>query len=74
MSTALKLNPAQEYIVESPLMENLQARALINSVMANRIKFNELESELFKVLRELFEQMLKNVLAKNTYLRRLMKC
>jgi len=64
MSTALKLEPAQEYIVESPLMENLQVRALINSVIANRIKFNELECELFKVLRELFEQMLKNVLEK----------
>ena len=64
MSTALKLEPAQEYIVESPLMENLQVRALINSVIANRIKFNEVECELFKVLRELFEQMLKNVLEK----------
>ncbi|GAB4256559.1 hypothetical protein [Thermincola ferriacetica] len=64
MSTALKLEPAQEYIVESPLIENPQVRALINSVMANRIKFNEFECELFKVLKELFGQMLKNVLEK----------
>jgi hypothetical protein len=64
MSTALKLEPAQEYIVESPLMENPQVRALINSVMANGIKFNELEGELFRILRELFEQMLKTVLEK----------
>jgi hypothetical protein len=62
MSTALKLETAQEYIVESPLMEHPQVRALINSVMANKIKFNELERELFKILVELFEQMLKAVL------------
>ncbi|MHB9093343.1 MAG: hypothetical protein ACYC21_01620 [Eubacteriales bacterium] len=55
MSTALKLKPAQEYIVESPLMEHPQVRALINSVMANGFKFNELEGGLFKILREMFE-------------------
>jgi len=62
MSTALKLETAQEYLAESPLMELPQVRALINSVMANGIKFNDLECELFKILRELFEQMLKAVL------------
>jgi|GEM_PF-4106309 len=43
-------------------MEHPQVRALINSVMVNGIKFNEIECELFKILRELFEQMLKAVL------------
>lgn len=38
MSTALKLEPAQEYIAESPLMEHPQVRALINR-MVNGIKF-----------------------------------
>lgn len=64
MSTVLKLEPAQEYLAESPLMGHPQVRALVNSVMANRIKFNELEGDLFKILRELFEQMFKAVLEK----------
>jgi len=45
MSTALKLESAQEYLAENPLMGHPQGRALINSVMANKIKFNELERE-----------------------------
>lgn len=64
MSTVLKLEPAQEYLAESPLMEDPQVRALINSVMANGLKFNDLESGLFKILRALFEQMLTAVLEK----------
>lgn len=61
MNTALKLESAQNFLVESPLMDHPQVRALINSVISTQAKFNDLEGGLFKVLKELFGQMLKLV-------------
>lgn len=63
MSTAPKIDTS-EFLAESPVMDSPQVRALINSVLAGGVNFNGLESELFKILREIFIKLLVAVLEK----------
>jgi len=62
MSTAPKLKKAPEILAESPIMNHPQVRALIHNVLVFGTNFNTLERELFKILRELYSNLVGAVL------------
>jgi len=62
MSTAPKLKEAPEILAESPIMNHPQIRALIHNVLVFGTNFNTLERELFKILRELYSNLVGAVL------------
>ena len=62
MNTAPQIQTAQDYLKESPWLQDKKVSTLLTSVLAGRINFNTLEKELFTIARNYLMQMLRAVL------------
>lgn len=62
MNTAPKLLPAQDFLAESPLMQTPEVSVLMKSILEEKLNFNKLEKEFFKILASHFLNLLSSLL------------